>query len=211
MTTSIAVVHGINTDQFELLELTADVETIVDSIVDCSKTFTPIRWRSRGTVLGDVFAMRSGAWMREQVDEVKRQLFRCQADIVIGYSFGAALAHTAVTDMGLRAPVICLGSPLGHPLIGRYLALAGLRPAVPAYRQRVDIWNRDDDITSLAGLHSTLPGWKQIRIAVPKDLGIVEHFHKRYIFANGRGGPLHGATLRAMTPHILRAAGEEVH
>lgn len=209
---SVAVVHGINTDVMGLATLGADVQALVDGIVHgVPVAYANVRWESSGTIAGDVWAMRSRRWLLQQMAQVKQQLFRARPDIVVAHSLGSALAHAAVTETGMRCPVICLGSPMGHPLIGRYLSMAGLMRPVPKGRVRIDLWNRDDAVTTLAGRwHRELPGWKSVRVAVAGDLGLVEHSHRRYIFADGRRVPLHGATVRAISPLLYAAAGIEV-
>lgn len=210
---SVAVVHGINSGPIEVAELCADVERLVSGIVEGVPTvYSAVRWESTGTIAGDVWGMRSKAWLDDHVGEVTRQMFRARPDIVVAHSLGVPLAHTALTRSGIRAPLVGLGSPMGHPVVGRYLSMAGLRPAVRRGTIRVDIWNRDDAVCCLAGrLHSKLEGWRSVRVAVAGRLGLEEHSHKRYIYADGNRVPLHGATVRAIQPLLLAAAGIEVH
>lgn len=209
---SVAVVHGINTEPRDLAELVADVECLVRGIVldAVPVEYHHIRWRSTGTVAGDVWAMRSRDFIAEQIAGVQSQLFRAQPDIVIGHSLGVALGHAGLVRAGMHRPLVGLGSPLGHPVLGRYLSMAGLSPSPSS--KRMDVWNRGDAVTTLLGRgRRALPGWQSVRVAVAGNLGIREHSHKQYIFANGASGPLHGATVRAIAPLVYAAAGIEVH
>lgn len=209
---SVAIVHGINTDVAALAALGADVQALVEGIVHgVPVAYSNVRWSSSGTIAGDVWSMRSREWLLQQMNQVKQQLFRARPDIVVAHSLGSALAHAAVTETGMRCPIVCIGSPLGHPVIGRYLSVAGLSRPVPKGRVRIDIWNRDDPVTTLASRwHREPKGWRSVRVAVAGHLGVEEHSHRRYIYADGRRAPLHGATVRAISPLLYAAAGIEV-
>jgi hypothetical protein len=212
LTISIAVVHGINTEPRELAELVADVECLVRGVVldAVPVEYHHIRWQSTGTIAGDVWALRSSAFIEEQLAGVQAQLFRAQPSIVIGHSMGVAFGHAGLMRAGMRRPLVGIGSPFGHPVLGRYLTLAGM--ARKPNDVRVDIWNADDPVTTLLGRgHRALDGWRSVRVAVAGHLGFREHSHKRYIYADGKSGPVHGATVRAIAPLVYAAAGIEVH
>jgi pimeloyl-ACP methyl ester carboxylesterase len=158
----VGAVHGIGNDSASRSSLAARwggylIEAGVDAMVDVAE------WDSSGSPIRDLARIVTAPeWVNRQRDAVMSQLRDIRPHIVIAHSFGAVLA-SGITG---RAPIVAIGSPIGHALYGRALSMRGNASVPPS---SYDCFNDEDDVASsrVWGRRDTSAlGWTPVRVAV---------------------------------------------
>lgn len=162
------------------------------------RTVEPVRWDSRGAA-EDVWRMATDfAWRWAQINRVmyairsaqERALRQSAPLAVVGHSAGAVFAHAAMRHMrrlGWRMTSIYpvyLGSPITHPLIGRWCERVGLGSHLALHEDTMPtiFVNRDDPIASMRMLGYRRPWWADVREIDVIDYGAhLEHLPDPYL------------------------------
>ena len=177
MVRRVLYVHGINTSAAELELQGLAVSRAVSSLATGWATDS-VPWGSTGRLLGDIKMLGATGGIRN-ISTVNKAVLG--ADLIIAHSMGSAIIERC---HGARdTPVLHLGSPVPHPILGRLINLVAPEPRKVRTGHAVDrdVWNADDPVTNhwLLGRNHDL--WHvpyrpvSTRTALPAYRPIYEH------------------------------------
>ena len=171
----ILAIHGINTGADDpVAELWE--HTLRDSGLPCE--VAEARWRSTGTVIGDVAAFSAPGYTLRTLEDVcdgLREFAYTGGGVLLSHSMGTVLLIQAERLLRTGLPIVCLASPLSNPAIAKALMAVGLGRPPPS--RVIHLWNNDDSIPG--GKLAKQPGYfNDTRIAVAdNDLEGAESEH----------------------------------
>jgi alpha-beta hydrolase superfamily lysophospholipase len=144
-----------------------------------------VHWESSGYAALDILSIATRpSWLERQVASVVLAIEDTDPSVIVAHSCGAVLAAAALRRIRVDLPLICIGSPIGHPVYGAAFASIGLRGAVGG-AQCVDIWNADDPVACspiLGRSNTSALGWDSRRIAVAGVARwVAEHADRHYL------------------------------
>lgn len=123
----IGCAHGVNTaETFDYLPYWRRALSISNA------TLGDIRWPSQDNPAFDWLGIRfNPAYRKRCLQAVKNELrafylnTRGSPACVVAHSMGAPLCMRAIAELGVHIPLVCIGSPMTHPLLGPRLESAG--------------------------------------------------------------------------------------